>query len=162
MIKGKHIFWGLGSVGLVWGGTYLLKLGSLSTKLEIVTKTLIHKIKWTGLTLRVDAMLKNPTAGNITVTHPFVKMQYKGKTFATSKVQNKEYAIVEFSEQPMDTIYIDLDFISLAQAVPDLLREYRTKGNLSIDLLTQYNIKGIPKTQEKFEKITIGNGEQKS
>jgi len=152
MGKGKYLLWGAGLVGLVLGGRYLYKLRRLSGELEVVTSVTLQ-----GLNLRVDVTLKNPTEGSITVKHPFVKMMYKGDTFASSDVKDVDYVLPKFGQKKLDPIIIKLSFLTLATSFPAMARQYRTQGTMTIDvnIITTINNK-IPFT--KNEKMTIGNG----
>jgi hypothetical protein len=159
MIKGKHILWGLGLAGGIGGIAYLLNLNRLSGELEIITKALIHKATLSGLVVRVDVTLKNPSGGSVRVKHPFVKLAYGGSTFATSQVQDKDYELPKYGEKAMEPIFIDLSFLNLATNVPEMLKEYRTKGKLNLDVTTVTTINNkLP--YNDTQQIAIGQGEQ--
>ena len=155
MIKAKHIILG-GLAGLaLGGGIYLYKLKRLSDELEVVTKAVIYKITLSGIVLRVDVTLKNPTQGSITVKHPFVKMIYQGRAFATSEVKDTDYQLAAFAEKQLDPIYINLSFVSLASTAPGLLKEYRSKGMAVIEVKTVTTINNSL-AYSKTDKIPIG------
>jgi len=161
MIKGKYLLIGASAIGFVLGGTYLYNLSRLSSELEIVTKAEIYKVSFTGIVLRVDVTLKNPTGGAITVKFPFVKMQYNASTFASSEVKDIDFAIPKFGEKQLDPIYISLSFTSLASNVPGLLKAYRTTGQAVIDVITTTTINGKIK-YAKADKINIGKAANNS
>jgi hypothetical protein len=155
MIKGKHLLWGaLGAAGLA-GGAYFLGLGRLSKELETVTKGLIHKVTLTGLTIRIDVTLKNPSAGTIKVKYPFVKLLYGESTLGSSEVKNKDFSIPQFGEVTLEPIYLTLGFLSLATSAASLLRDYRSSGKLTLTVRTVTTLNGnVPFS--KSEEITIG------
>jgi hypothetical protein len=159
MINGKHILIGLGIAGGIGGIAYLLSLKRLSGELEVVTKASIDKITLSGLVMRVDVTLKNPTGGSVTVKQPFVKMIYGNSTFATSQVQDKDYEIPKFGEVKMEPVFINLNFLTLATSVPGMLKEYRTSGkfNILVNTITTIN-NNIP--YNKLDTIAIGSGKQ--
>jgi hypothetical protein len=159
MINGKHILIGLGIAGGIGGIAYLLSLKRLSGELEVVTKASIDKITLSGLVLRVDVTLKNPTGGSVMVKQPFVKMIYGNSTFATSQVQDKDYEIPKFGEVKMEPVFINLNFLTLATSVPGMLKEYRTSGkfNITVNTITTIN-NNIP--YNKLDTIAIGSGKQ--
>ncbi|HXA01893.1 MAG TPA: hypothetical protein VNW99_07895 [Cytophagaceae bacterium] len=155
MSKGKYLLLGAGIVGLAAGGTYLYNLSRLSSELEIVIKAVIYKVTLSGLVVRVMVTLKNPTGGSLKVKYPFVKMLYKGNTFASSEVKDLDYELVKFGEKQLDPIDIKLSFITLASNVPALLKEYRASGSAVIDVETVTTLNdriGYNKTQ----KIILG------
>jgi hypothetical protein len=112
-----------------------------------------------GLVLRVDVTLKNPTGGSVMVKQPFVKMIYGNSTFATSQVQDKDYEIPKFGEVKMEPVFINLNFLTLATSVPGMLKEYRTSGkfNITVNTITTIN-NNIP--YNKLDTIAIGSGKQ--
>lgn len=159
MIKGKHVLFGiLGAAGLA-GGAYLINLSRLSAELEVVSKAAIHKVTLNGLTIRIDATLKNPTGGSISVKYPFVKLLYSDTTLGSSEVRNQNFDLAKFAEQTLDPIYINLSFMSLASSAPSLLKEYRSTGKFDLILKIVSTLNDtIPFS--KTQNITIGSGKQ--
>ncbi|HRH58483.1 MAG TPA: hypothetical protein PLS10_12585, partial [Chitinophagales bacterium] len=64
--------------GLIGGTVYLLRLNKMNAELETVPMVKIHKLDFSGLTLRVDVQLKNPTRTPFKIKFPFIKLVYKG------------------------------------------------------------------------------------
>lgn len=126
----------VGAAILALGVPFLLKLKRLAEELETVTTVNIHHVSLTGMKLRADVILKNPTETVLKVKHPFVKMVYKDTVFATSQMKDQDYDVPKFGEKQIDPIYIDLSFIQLAMQVPDLLKDYRKTGKLSMTVKT--------------------------
>lgn len=158
MIKLSYILIGSGvAAAMYYGGNYLLKLNRLSNELESDTKIAIHKVSLTGIDLKINVKLKNPSGGSIKVKHPFVKMIYAGKTIASSQVKDVNIAVPKFSEVNIDPIVIKLGFLSLATTVPALIKEYRETGklNLTVSTITTIN-DSLPYT--KTDNITLGGG----
>ncbi len=155
MLKTRDILIGAGVLGAMVGANYLLKLKRLSAELETLTKASIHKIGLTGLTLRIDIMMKNPSGGSVKVKYPFVKLQYQGNTFASSEVKNQDFELPKYGQKQIDPIFISLGFISLATNVPALLKEYRASGKIKITASTISTINNkLP--YNKAQEITIG------
>ncbi|MDB5274464.1 MAG: hypothetical protein JWO58_2831 [Chitinophagaceae bacterium] len=136
MTRESKIALGAGVVALAIGIPYLLKLKRLSEELEIVTKVNIQKVTLTGLELRVDVTMKNPTGGSLKVKFPFVKMLYKDSVFATSEVKDQDYDIPKFGQKQLDPIIVSLPIIQMATNTPDMLSAYRKNGKLDIVVKT--------------------------
>jgi hypothetical protein len=126
------IGFGAGVIALAIGIPYLLKIKRFSEELETVTKVNIHKVTLSGLELRVDVTMKNPTGGSLKVKFPFVKMLYKGSVFATSEVKDLNYEIPKFGQKLIDPIFVSLPFMQMATNTPDMLMEYRKNGKFEI------------------------------
>lgn len=127
---------GIGVVALGFGTAYILKMKRLSEELETTTTAMIHKVNLTGIELKVDVTIKNPTQGTMRIKLPFVKLLYKDKVFATSEVKNSDIEIPKFGQINIEPIFIRLGFISLASIAPDLLKEYRSSGKLDLVVKT--------------------------
>jgi hypothetical protein len=160
MIKTSHILIGAGAVAaLYYGGSYLLKLNRLSNELETETNASIHKVSLSGIDLKINVKLKNPSGGSIRVKYPFVKMIYGKSTVASSQVKDVNIPIPKYSEVNLEPIMIKLGFLNLATTVPALLKEYRETGkvNLIVHTLTTIN-DSLP--YSKTDNITLGGGQQ--
>jgi hypothetical protein len=158
MVKGSTILLlGVGTAAALYGASYLVKLNRLSNELESVTKVSIHKVSLSGIDLRIDVMLKNPSGGSIKVKHPFVKLIYGVNTIATSQVKDVNMTISKFSEVSLEPVMVNIGFMSLATTVPGLLKEYRNTGklNLTVKTLTTIN-DSLPYT--KTDIISLGQG----
>lgn len=160
MIVFSNILIGTVAVGaLLYGGRYLMKLNRLSDELESETKVSIHKVSLSGIELRINVKLKNPSGGSLKVMHPFVKMIYAEKTVASSQVKDLNITIPKFSEVNLEPIEITLGFLNLATTVPGLIKEYRETGRLSLIVNTVTTINdSLPYT--KTDNITLGGGKQ--
>lgn len=145
---------GAGAIALAIGVPYLLKMKRLSEELETVTKVNIHKVTLSGLELRVDVTMKNPTGGSLKVKFPFVKMLYKGSVFATSEVKDLNYDIPKYGEKQIDPVFVSLPFMQMATNTPDMLKEYRKNGKLEIVVNTITTINNtLPYT--KSDSLTV-------
>lgn len=157
MVSSKWIWLGAGGLALAVGVPYVLNLNRLSAELETATRISIYNFKLDGIVLAIEVILKNPTKGSISIKHPFVKMLYEGKVFATSEVKNEDVTLNEFSQISLPLIFVNLSWLNLATTLPSLLRKLRNKEPVSIQAKTITTISGnIPYSKE--ENIVIGNG----
>lgn len=159
MISSKYILLSAGAIAAVYGASYLLKLNRLSNELEAVTKIAIHKVSLSGIDLRIDVTLKNPSGGTVKVKHPFIKMIYGTSTVASSQVKDVNITIPKFSEVNLSPVMINIGFLTLATTVPALLKEYRETGKLNITVKTITTINdSIPFS--KTDTVTLGGGKE--
>jgi hypothetical protein len=159
MVSTKIILLGAGAVAAAYGASYLLKLNRLSNELEVVTKVAIHKVSLSGIDLRIDVTLKNPSGGTVNVKHPFVKMIYGSSTVASSQIKDVNITILKFSEVNLPPVMINIGYLTLATTVPALLREYRETGKLNLIVKTITTINdSIP--FNKTDTITLGGGKE--
>lgn len=127
---------GVSAALLALGLPYILSLKRLSEELETVTKVNVHNLTLTGIRLRVDITLKNPTGATLKVKYPFVRMMYKDTVFASSESKDRDFEVPKFGELQIDPVYVDLSFITLGMQVPELLKEYRKSGKLALTVKT--------------------------
>lgn len=158
-MKVEYLLYGAGAAAVLYGASYLIKLKRLSNELETVTKVKIHKVSLTGIDLRVDVTLKNPSGGSIAVKHPFVKMIYGSSTLASSQIKDVNIPISKFSEVNLEPVMISIGFLGLATTAPALLKEFRDTGKLNLIVKTVTTINDrLPYT--KTDNITLGGGKQ--
>jgi hypothetical protein len=157
MFKNMHIVAGIGAVAAIFGAVSLLKLKRFSAELETVVKASMYKVSFSGLDLKIEVAMKNPTGGSLKIKHPFVKLIYGTKTIAASQIKDVNIEIPKFNEIKLEPIRINIGFLYLATVVPGLLKEYRTTGKLNIEVKTITTINdSLPYT--KSDLISIGGG----
>ena len=150
MNGGKLLLYGAGIAGLFAGGAYLFNLKRLSDEMEVETNAKIDKVSLSGIKLRIDFTLKNPTGGTVSVKQPFVKLSYKGNTLLSSSAEDGNFQIPKYGQldssrydpnteegrkQPKP-IFVSLGTLKLATQAPALLSQYRTSGQLALDITT--------------------------
>lgn len=161
MEKWKKIALGTGIGGVFIGGiAYLFRLGKTNAELETVPVVKIHKLDLTGLTLRVDVQLKNPTRTPLKIKFPFIKLVYKGTSIGSSQVIDKDISIPAFGEAVVEQIMIHLPLINIFSFSGDLIRSIQNKEPVKLDVKTLTNIdlgwRKVPYT--KSDTITLSQG----
>jgi hypothetical protein len=120
--------------GVVLTGGYLFKMSRTSANLETEIKAIIHKFDLTGITIRVDAKIKNPTEGSLKIKYPFVKLSYKGETVGSSQVVNQDITIPKFGEANIEAIMIKIPLMGLLSAGLDLLTSLKSGAGVKIGI----------------------------
>lgn len=120
--------------GVVLTGGYLFKMSRTSANLETEIKAIIHKFDLTGITIRVDAKIKNPTEGSLKIKYPFVKLAYKGETVGSSQVVNQDITIPKFGEANIQAIMIKIPLMGLLSAGLDLLTSLKSGAGVKIGI----------------------------
>jgi hypothetical protein len=110
----KNIAIGTGATVVVIGGaSYLLKMSRTNAELEIVNRVILHKIDLTGLYIKINSTLKNPTKGSFNIKFPFVKLLYKDSTIGTSQSINKDIPLPAYGEAQINDILVNIPFLGL-------------------------------------------------
>ena len=146
--------------GLIGGTIYLLRLNKMSVELESVPMVKIHKLDFSGLTLRVDVQLKNPTRTPFKIKFPFIKLVYKGTTVGSSQVVDKDIQIPAFGEAVIDKMMIKVPLMNIFSLSGGLIKAIQNKEPVKLDVKTLTTIdlgwKKVPYT--KADTITLSQG----
>lgn len=146
--------------GLIGGTIYMLRLNKMSVELESVPMVKIHKLDFSGLTLRVDVQLKNPTRTPFKIKFPFIKLVYKGTTVGSSQVVDKDIQIPAFGEVIIDKMMIKVPLMNIFSLSGGLIKAIQNKEPVKLDVKTLTTIdlgwKKVPYT--KADTITLSQG----
>ena len=146
---------------IIGGGVYLVRLKRTSVELQTVPMAKIHKLDLTGLTIRVDLQLKNPTRTAFKIKFPFVKLLYKGSSIGSSQVVDKDITIPAFGEAVVNAIMIRIPLLSLFSLSGGLIKAVRNGEPVKIDVVTMTGLdlgwKKIP--YSKVNTITLSKGQ---
>jgi hypothetical protein len=163
---GKLILVGAAGAGILLlaltTGTAVSRINELSDNLTVETSGRIHKIEFSGITLAVDVIIKNPSRTAISFRHPFVKLRSSGKDLLSSLLKKEVYNIASYEEKKF-TLYFKTSLVSLGTMLPALLKEYTAKGTLSLEVYAKTKLTAIggitlssPLPYPKTEMITFG------
>lgn len=142
---------------LIGGTVYVIRLTKMSAELETVPMVKIHKLDLTGLTLRVDVQLKNPTRSAFKIKFPFIKLVYKGATIGSSQVVDKDISIPAFGEVVITQIMIRVPLLSIFSLSGGLIKAIQNNEAVKLDVKTSTTIdigwKKVP--YDKSDTITL-------
>ncbi|WP_438940112.1 hypothetical protein [Chitinophaga hostae] len=130
---------GAGVVALV---SYFARLRRTGIHLEVIPKANIHSLSWNGLTIRVDAILKNPTGSSFSVKFPFIKVSHKDVVMGSSQVIDKDITIPAYGQVMIERIMIEmppLSFFSVAYTVIKALNN-KEPVSLLVQIITTINL----------------------
>jgi hypothetical protein len=151
------------ATGAIIGGTiYVVRLNKTSAELETIPMAKIHKLDLTGLTIRVDIQLKNPTRTAIKIKFPFIKLLYKGIAVGSSQVVDKDISIPAFGEAVINQILIKIPMINIFSLSGGLIQAVQSQQEIKIDVTTittiDLGIKKLP--YSKSDTITLSKAKK--
>lgn len=142
---------------LIGGTVYVVRLNKMNAELETLPMAKIHKLDLSGLTIRVDVQLKNPTRTPFKIKFPFIKLVYKGTTVGSSQVVDKDISIPAFGEAVVEQMMIRVPLMNIFSLSGSLLRAIQNKEPVKIDVKTLTTIdlgwKKVPYT--KTDTLTL-------
>ena len=118
--------------GAVLTGGYLLRMSRTSANLETEVNAKIHSLTLSGIVIRVDAKLKNPTDGTLKIKYPFVKVGYKDSTIGSSQVLNQNITIPPFGEANIEGIMINIPLLGLFSVALDLIKSIKSGAGVKV------------------------------
>ena len=119
---GKIILGTAIGVGAIAAISYAKSIGRAQAQLQIIPNVRIHKLAMDGLTLRIDALLKNPTQASFKIKFPFIEIIHNGVLIGSSQVINKDINIPPFGQVMIEGMMVNVSVISLATSVYDIIR----------------------------------------
>jgi len=136
---------------------FLLKFKRTTAELESIVTAKVHQLDLSGLTIRLDIQLKNPTKGSFSIKFPFVKLIYKNVVLGSSQVINKDILIPSFGEAGIEAVMVKIPFFSMFSVVSELSKALKSGSEIKISVKTITTIdlgfKTIP--YEKTEEIIL-------
>lgn len=108
--------------GAVIGGSYLLSMKRAGVHLEVVPKVYVHSVSLSGLKVRVDALLKNPTRASFSVKFPFIRLAFNNSVIGSSQAVDKDIEIPAFGQVVIDNIMVEMPALNILSTSYTLIK----------------------------------------
>jgi hypothetical protein len=122
---------GAGAIAAI---AYLKNIKRAQAQLEIIPVINIHQISLEGLTVRVDALLKNPTGASFKIKYPFVKLNHKDALLGSSQAVNKDIKIPAFGQVMIKDIMIKVPVLSFFSVGYDIIKALMNKQPITLTI----------------------------
>jgi len=140
----KKITVGTLAGGVIIGGIVfipkLIKLKNASPELDVVPTAKIHKLDFTGLTIRIDVQLKNPTTASFKMKYPYIRLSYNGSVIGTSQSVNKDIEMPGLGEANITQIMMQVPITSVLSMAGALLKAVKNNTEVKVDIQTVTHI----------------------
>lgn len=120
--------------GVVLTGGYLFRMNRTTANLEMEVDSQLLSLKISGLTVRVNAKIKNPTDGTLKIKYPFLKLIYKGETLGSSQAIDKDITIPKFGEVNIEGVIINIPLTGIFSVAMDLLKSLKTSEGVKVSV----------------------------
>jgi hypothetical protein len=114
----------------------LEQLKQLSDQLQTIPKVNIHKLDFSGLTLRIDVKLKNPTSNGFKMRYPFVKVAYKTKTIGSSQAVDRVLSIPPYGEINIEGIMLNFPILGMLSVIGGLFNSLQSGEAVKLNITT--------------------------
>lgn len=116
------------------------ELKKLSDRLETNPSAKIHKLDFTGLTIRIDVKLKNPTNNGFKMKYSFIQVGYNGKSIGSSQVSSEVLSIPPNGEFQIKAILLNFPLIGMLSLVSGLFKSLQSGEAVKIKVVTTSTI----------------------
>jgi hypothetical protein len=114
-------------------GVWINRLRRTSVNLEFVPSLMLHKIDFSGVYIRVDVLVKNPSNMDLKFNYPFVKLNYEGSSVGSSQSKNEEIQIKAYSESRIEKLMIHIPLLNLFSNTGKLIASIKAKSPIILD-----------------------------
>jgi len=122
--------------GVLWLAYYLNGKKKVGDKLDTVTSASVHSLQLTGLTIRIDVILKNPTEYSLTLKQPYVRILFQDKLIGTSQLKDFIIEIPKYGVKAVDPIFITVPATGLLTLGNGLFKYLIKKQPATITTIT--------------------------
>ena len=133
----KRVWYYIIGGGLIAGTVSLLSMSNTGSQLETVASGRIHKLTLSGVIVRVDIKLKNPTNGKLKLRFPFIKLSHGDSTIGSSKPLNTVLEIPQHGEAVAKDIEIEIPYASLIFGAAGLIKEFKSGDAVKVQITTK-------------------------
>jgi hypothetical protein len=148
----KIIIGTLGGAALISGAIFIPKLietNNAAPEIDVVPKAMVHKIDFSGITLRLDVQLKNPTKVDFKMKYPYFRIVYKGSVIGSSQSINQDVGMPHLGEANFNNILIKIPLFSAFTVVGGLLKSLQSGEEVKMEVTTKTHIDPYWKFDEK-------------
>jgi hypothetical protein len=110
---------------------YLLKLDNTAQHLNARLMVFVHSLKWNGLTLKVQAVLNNPSSLPLEIQYPYIEVYYEGKSIGTSIIEDKRETIEADSTKTLNFM-IEIPLIGFVGVLFNFFKSVMSKSPIKV------------------------------
>lgn len=118
---------GAGAVAVI---AYFKNINRAQAQLQVIPNASIYQLSLEGLTVKVDALLKNPTGASFKIKYPFIQLTHKNVLVGSSQVVNKDIKIPAYGQVLIKDMMVKIPVLSFFSVVYDMVQSLL--GNQSI------------------------------
>lgn len=136
----KKIAIGVGSAAALVGGIIylprLFRLKSGAAEMDVIPKGMIHKVDISGITVRLDVQLKNPTNNQFKFKYPYIRLSYKGTAIGTSQSVNEDIGMKAFGEVNIQRIMVHIPTLGALSTISSMLKAIKNNEQINMEVKT--------------------------
>ena len=133
-LSNKIIAGTLVGAGVLAVATYFRNIQRAQAQLEVIPTANIHQLSLEGLTIRVDAQLKNPTGASFKIKYPYIQLSHSGHLVGSSQAINKDIKIPAYGQVMIHDIMVKIPVTGFFTLVFDLVKALMNKQAITFTI----------------------------
>ncbi len=144
-------------VGAVAAIAYFKNINRAQAQLQVIANASIYQLSLEGLTVKVDALLKNPTGASFKIKYPFIQLTHKNVLVGSSQVVNKDIKIPAYGQVLIKDMMVKIPVLSFFSVVYDMVQSLLSNKSIvfTIAVITTVNLGWTEVAFEHKQDLTV-------
>ncbi len=145
---------GAGTIALI---AYYNRISRAQVQLQVIPNASIYQLSLEGLTIKVDALLKNPTGASFKIKYPFIELTHKNVLVGSSQVINKDIKIPAYGQVLIKDMMVKIPVLSFFSVVYDMVKALTNKQSIvfTVGVITTVDLGWTQVAYEHKQDLTI-------
>lgn len=145
---------GVGAVAVI---AYFKNINRAQAQLQVIPNASIYQLSLEGLTVKVDALLKNPTGASFKIKYPFIQLTHKNVLVGSSQVVNKDIKIPAYGQVLIKDMMVKIPVLSFFSVVYDMVQSLLSNQSIvfTIAVITTVNLGWTEVAFEHKQDLTV-------
>ncbi len=145
---------GIGAIGLV---AYFKRINRAQAQLQVIPNASIFQLSLDGLTVKVDALLKNPTGASFKIKYPFIELTHKDMLVGSSQVVNKDIKIPAYGQVLIQDMMVKIPVLSFFSVVYDMVKSLMNNKSIvfTVGVITTVDLGWTQVAYEHKQDLTV-------
>jgi len=145
---------GAGAIAAI---AYFNRIRRAQVQLQVIPNANIHQLSLDGLTIKVDALLKNPTGASFKIKYPFIEISHKGTLVGSSQSVNKDIKIPAYGQVLIQDMMVKIPVLSFFSVMYDVVKELLNKKGIvfTIGVITTVDLGWTQIPYEHKQDLTL-------
>ena len=145
---------GAGAIALI---AYFNRISRAQVQLQVIPNASIYQLSLEGLTIKVDALLKNPTGASFKIKYPFIELTHKNVLVGSSQVINKDVKIPAYGQVLIKDMMVQIPVLSFFSVVYDMVKSLTNKQSIvfTVGVITTVDLGWSQVAYEHKQDLTV-------
>ena len=136
---------------------YFRNINRAQAQLQVIPNASIYKVNLEGLTVKVDALLKNPTGASFKIKYPFIQLTHKNVLVGSSQAINKDIKIPAYGQVLIQDMMVKIPVLSFFSVVYDMIQSLLNNQSIvfNVAVITTVDLGWSQVAYEHKQDLTI-------